>query len=132
MKKKVLTIILMVSIVSAGIFAANQQRLSNQDGLNSNPMYIELSDGSYKNVETDEVVSASELPEYCQLVGGDGQKNEANMQLNRNISKNDSPRFDNGKGQGYNDDSNKRSNLGQRNSSRSSKNSNYSRNFQNR
>ncbi len=77
MKKRILTIILMVSVVAVGLFAGVQQRAYYQDvtqlGLNSNPTYVELADGTYRNTETNQIVSESELPDYCRLVGGDGQ-----------------------------------------------------------
>ncbi len=97
MKKKVLTIILMVTIVSAGLFAVNQQRLNTQDeinyGKNNNPMYVELSDGTYKNVETNSIIDEEALPEYCKLIGGEGQSNEKNLQSKRNLKNNENSRL---------------------------------------
>jgi len=95
MNKKFLALILMVSVATVGIFASNQIRASRQDGsqlnFNSSPMYVLLEDGNYKNVETNQILSKSELPEYCRLVDGDGQQlyqRNQNTSLNRNISKN--------------------------------------------
>lgn len=125
MKKKVLTIILILAIVSVGLFAVNHQRAYSEEGLNysemNNPMYVELSDGTYKNVETDTIVSEEDLPEYCQLIGGEGQRNEYNTQTNRSLKMN-------------NDDSrlNKSFSRESNRNSKNSKNFKNSRTYQNR
>lgn len=122
MNKKFLALILMVSVATVGVFASNQFRVSRQDGSqlnsNSNPMYVLLEDGNYKNVETNQILTKSELPEYCRLVDGDGQQlyqRNQNTSLNRNLSQN-------------------RTNSNFSNSKRgfSRNNNNYSRNYKNR
>ncbi len=126
MKKRILTIILMVSVVAVGLFAGVQQRAYYQDGtqlgLNSNPTYVELADGTYRNTETNQIVSESELPDYCRLVGGDGQL------LNQRNQNNDCI------GNCYNDNQfRSSSNSKRQSSSNSSKRvSQSSRNFRNR
>lgn len=124
MNKKFLALILMVSVATVGIFASNQIRVSRQDGsqLNSNssPMYVLLEDGNYKNVETNQILSESELPEYCRLVDGDGQQlyqRNQNTSLNRNLSQNRT---------------NSNSSSSKRGPSRNTNNNNSSRNFKNR
>lgn len=77
MKKKILIILSVTLLASAGVFAATQQKSNYQDGVllerQERSLFEEVSDGMYKNVETGEVVSSDELPEYCRIVGGEGQ-----------------------------------------------------------
>jgi hypothetical protein len=122
MKKKILALMLMVSVVTISIFAGNQLRVLDQDGtqegLNSNPIYVQIDEDTYKNVETNELCSIDELPEYCRLVGGDGQ-NDLQRNLMMNSYNQDNRRNDQQKR------ANTKSNSGSRNSG-------SSRNYQNR
>jgi len=87
MKKRILALILMVAVATIGIFASNQLRVLDQDatqaGLNNSPIYVQIDEDTYKNVETNELCSIDELPEYCRLVGGDGQNDlQRNLMMN--------------------------------------------------
>ena len=133
MKKKILALMLMVSVVTISIFAGNQLRVLDQDGtqegLNSNPIYVQIDEDTYKNVETNELFSIDELPEYCRLVGGDGQND---LQKNQMMNSQNQENRKNNQGLGRNSHENNQHKRTNTKSNSGSRNSNSSRNFNNR
>lgn len=131
MKKRFLALILIASIATVGVFAGHNLRVSKQTdrdmGLNSNPIYVQIDEDTYKNVETSELFSIDELPEYCKIVGGEGQQD---LQRNQMLNSYNQENRNNMKS----DDYQQRSSSNRKSSSRNtnSNKGNSARNYQNR
>jgi hypothetical protein len=87
MKKRIVVTVLVVSLVSVGVFAGsmnyNKTRgiASEQSQMNSS-LYVSVDNNSYRNVETNEIVTRDNLPENCRL--GDQGRDNHNRRANNN------------------------------------------------
>jgi hypothetical protein len=91
MKKRIVITVLVVSLVSVGVFAGsmkyNKTRgLASERSQMNSSMYVQVDDYNYKNIENNELYTRDTLPENCRL-GENGRDNHTRRANNNSPQK---------------------------------------------